>query len=343
MCVFISIILMFQVLRLTDFALSHGVELLTIVKIISYVCISMLPALFPMSLLFSVLLTYGRLSQDSEIIAMKASGIHMSMILTPALVMGIIVSIISAQTSFKIAPWGNRQFEILFSTVGNTKAGASLKEGTFSEGFFNLVIYSNKVDSKNGLLEDVFIYDEKTDSTPLTIIARQGQIIPDPLRPGHRILLRLLDGNIHRKGTTHTKIKFDTYDINLIDPIKTEIFDKSHQSFTLDEIEEKTKTAPPQSEEFFSLTTEYHKRWAISVLCIIFALIGVGLGTTTNKRAIKASGFIISIGLIVLYWILYLSFEGVARSGKIPAAFAIWLPNFVFLSIAIYSLRKNWN
>jgi lipopolysaccharide export system permease protein len=51
--VFVSIIVMFQVLRLTDMAISHGLDLLTIAEIIAYVCISMLPALFPMSLLFS--------------------------------------------------------------------------------------------------------------------------------------------------------------------------------------------------------------------------------------------------------------------------------------------------
>src|SRR5690606_25183125 len=75
--IFVSIILMFQVLRLTDWTLTHGVPLKNVVEIISYVVISMLPILFPMALLFSILLTYGRLSQDSEVVAMKASGLHM--------------------------------------------------------------------------------------------------------------------------------------------------------------------------------------------------------------------------------------------------------------------------
>src|SRR5437868_11670637 len=80
--VFVSIILMFQVLRLTEFALVHGVDLKTIAEIVGYICISMLPALFPMSLLFAIILTYGRLSSDSEVVALKASGLHMGMILS---------------------------------------------------------------------------------------------------------------------------------------------------------------------------------------------------------------------------------------------------------------------
>ena len=78
--VFISIILMFQALRLTEFALVHGVALKTIAEIVGYVIISLLPVLFPMALLFSVLLTYGRLSQDSEIVAMKAAGLNMAIL-----------------------------------------------------------------------------------------------------------------------------------------------------------------------------------------------------------------------------------------------------------------------
>lgn len=221
--VFISIILMFQVLRLTEFALIHGVDLKTIAEIIAYICISMLPALFPMSLLFAVILTYGRLSSDSEVVAMKASGLHMGMILSPAVVLSVLVGILSAQTSFEIAPWGNRQFEVLYSRLGSSKAAVAIKEGTFSEGFFDLVVYANKVDSDKGLLENVFIYDERDSDAPLTIIAKHGAIVPDPKSPGHNVLLRLEDGDIHRKTQTHTKIKFDTYDIRLTDPIQENI------------------------------------------------------------------------------------------------------------------------
>lgn len=111
--VFIFVILMFQVLRLTEFAIVHGVEWPMLAEIVMYICISLLPILFPMSLLFSVLITYGRLSQDSEIIAMKASGLSLKTIATPALILALIVSIVSGQTSFELAPWGNRQFEVL--------------------------------------------------------------------------------------------------------------------------------------------------------------------------------------------------------------------------------------
>ncbi len=341
--VFVSIILMFQVLRLTEFALIHGVDLKTIAEIVGYICISMLPALLPMSLLFAIILTYGRLSSDSEVVAMKASGLHMGMILGPAIVLGLLVGVLSAQTSFEIAPWGNRQFEILYSRLGSSKAAVAIKEGTFSEGFFDMVVYANKVDSDKGLLENVFIYDERDPTAPLTIIAKHGAIIPDPKSPGHSVLLRLDDGDIHRKTTTHTKIKFETYDIRLVDPIQENIREKSAQSLTLNELREilNNKDLKPEDERTFR--TEFHKRWAISILCIVFALIGVGLGTTTNKRAAKTSGMILCIGVIIGYWVLYVTLEGLARNGQLPPALAVWTPIVLFTGIGIETLRKNWN
>lgn len=341
--VFISIILMFQVLRLTEFALIHGVDLLTIGELLGYITISMLPILFPMSLLFAVLLTYGRLSADSEIVALKSSGLSMKALIVPALLLGTIVAILSGRTTFDLAPWGNRQFEVLYTRFANTKAAAAIKPGTFSEGFFDMVVYARDVDSDKGILKGVFIYDEKQSDSPLTIIAKSGQIIPDPEMPGHRVLLRLNEGDIHRKGVNHTKIKFDTYDLQLVDPIRDARREKSPPSLTLKDLQDRLSDPKTKPEDRRTYQTEWHKRWAIAVLCPVFALLGVGLGTTTNRRQQKAGGMILCIVLIVIYWILYISLEGMARSGSLPPQIAIWIPNAVYGAFAFWSLKKNWD
>ncbi len=343
MAVFVSIILMFQVLRLTDFAITHGLEISTVAEIIGYICISMLPALFPMSLLFAVLLTYGRLSNDSEIVAIKASGLSMSTILTPALILSFFVALISAQTSFYLAPWGNRKFEVLYSRAASVKPAIAIKAGTFSEGFFDMVVYANEVDSEKGTLKKVFIYDPRDINSPLTIIAKSGKIVPDPENPGRNVLLRLNDGDIHRKSETHTKIKFDSYDIKLIDPIKIEEREKSPQSMTLTELKKSLNQTNMNEEDSRTLMTEWHKRWAIAFLCIVFGTVGVGLGTNTNRRNQKAGGMILCVVLIIVYWGIYVTFEGLSRNGKLPPLLAMWLPNLIFGGIGFETLRRNWN
>ena len=159
--VFVFILLMFQALRLTEFVLIHGVEVTTILKIMGYLSISFFPVILPMSLLFAVLLTYVRLSHDSEVVALKALGLNHFHIAMPAFVLSIVVSIVSAHTSFELAPWGNRKFEVLINKMKKTKAATTLRAGVFSEGFFDLVIYTNDVNEKTGELKKVFIYDER--------------------------------------------------------------------------------------------------------------------------------------------------------------------------------------
>lgn len=342
--IFISVLLMFQALRLTEFMLVHGIKASTIIKIMGYMSISFLPMLMPMSLLFAILLTYNKLSMDSEIIALKASGVNTTSIVMPALIFSLIVTITSSQTTYYLAPWGNRQFEVLISRLGNTKAAASIKEGTFSEGFFDLVVYANKVDSQNGILSNIFIYDEKNPATPITIIATDGQIVPDSTHPGHSVLLRLFKGQIHRKGEAHTVINFDSYDVYLNDPIKIEEKQKTSSSLNFSELEFLRKNESLKLEQRHEYDIEYHKRSAVSFACMVFCVIGLAFGIVTNRRSGKSSGFVISVGFIILYWVFYLSFESFVRSNKIPITWlGIWLPNILFSLYGLYKLRKSWN
>lgn len=340
--VFISILLMFQALRLTEFVLVHGIKWTTMAKVMGYMSISFLPLLFPMSLLFAILISYNRFSIDSEIIALKSIGVNTLSLIAPALLLAFVVTFISAQTSYFLAPWGNQQFEVLITRLGNTKAAASIKEGTFSQSFFDMVVYANKVDSNNGLLHDLFIYDEKSSDVPLTIIAPLGQIIPDQENPGHSVLLRLSNGQIHRKADSHTIINFDSYDILLNDPIQLEERKKSASSLTFEELKSSMSNPVINPDLKKDYQIEYHKRSALAVACFIFALVGVAFGIVINRRNAKSSGFILSVGFIILYWIVYLSFESLVRSGKLPASIGIWLPNFLFLLVASVQIRKIW-
>ena len=341
--VFVFILLMFQTLRYTEFVLVHGGDMATIGKIIFYISMSFLPALFPMSLLFAILMTYGRLSADSEIVALKASGVGPWTLLLPAAILGVLVSMMSAQTMFGIGPWANRQFEILITQQSQQKAGITLREGTFSEGFFDMVIYANTVDSAAGKIKKVFIFDERQSDVPLTIIAKEGLIEKDEKAGGNAVKLTLVNGDIHRKSDTHTKIKFDSFDIRLADPVKNEMKEKSAQSLNYPEIQEKLAKSDLPPSERRKILTELNKRWAISSACMIFALLGVGLGTVTNRRSQKSAGLIQSLGVIIGYWVLYVTGEGMARSGQAPVTLAIWIPNFIFLIFAIWSLKKTWN
>ncbi len=342
--VFVFILLMFQALRLTEFVLIHGVKLSTVLEMMGYLSTSFLAILFPMSLIFTVILTYGRLSADSEIVALRAAGLSMVSIATPAVILSGLVCLLSLQTSFHIAPWGNRKFEVLVSKLGSMKPGVTIKEGTFSEGFFDLVVYANKVDNKVGLLSDVFIYDERGGQSAITVIAKEGRLVQDPEKPGHSASLQLIDGSIHRSvEARHTKIDFKTYDLQLFDPVNESISSKSPPSMSITEVLSALDSPELKKEQKLELNTEFHKRIAIGLACLVFGMIGVALGTVTNRRNVKAGGAVLSVGIIVAYWIIYVTSESLARNGTLPPWFAMWLANFIFSVCGFFLLRKTWN
>ncbi len=338
--VFLLILLMFQALRLTEFVLVHGVSYLTLAKLILFLSTSFLPVILPMSLLFTVLFIYNRLSGDSEILAFYTLGLNVWTLSLPAAVLATCVGVVSGFTSFYWGPWGNRQFEVLIEKLGQMKAETAIKGGTFSEGFFDFVIYANRVDAKKGQMFDVFLYDERDQNNPFTIIAKEGIIIHESTETEHRGFLLLSDGNIHRaRDSNYTKIDFKTYRINLSNPIHMRFREKSMSSLTIAEIEENLRENPKDAAMAKGLVLEYHKRFAISFACLLFAIVGVGIGTTIYHRQ-AGGGIVMCIGLIVLYWVLYIAGENLARSQNVPPIFSIWLANIVFGGFGIWKMLR---
>jgi lipopolysaccharide export system permease protein len=331
---------MFQGLKFAEFALIHGVGGKTLLEILFYMTISLLPVILPMSLLFSVVLTFSRMSGDSEIIALRACGISLWQLIFPVFILGCLVTATSAQLAFDVAPWGNRKFEVLVSTLSNTKAAFNLKEGTFLEGFFDMVVYASKINPETGELSHVFIYDERQ-SPPLTIIAKKGFMNQNNQLTGQQVQLELQEGDIHRKTETHTKISFGKFFIALNENYKIEEKDKSLQSMTLEEIRTSKENLSLDPKLLQSFNTEYHKRISVSYACLLFAILGCALGINHQRRSGRGSGLIVSLSIIVIYWVSILMFESISRTTKIPSPIWIWCPNILFTLATLKLLHKQ--
>lgn len=337
---FVFVILMFQGLRFTELTLIHGVPLMVLGQMLGFMILSFLPVLLPMSLLLSVLITYGRLSSDSEIIAMRALGMSVFKIALPGLFLGFIVMLLSLQTSLNLAPWGNRQFEITLGQVASTKASISLKAETFNEGFYDLVLYAKKVNETTGELEKVFIFDERQ-SPPLTILAQTGQIQMSEDFRDKSVLLTLKNGEIHKKGQSHTRVSFGDYQIFLQDKSVLKEMGKSLQSETFSDLQNQlTQETDPKRKN--GILAEAHKRLAISLACMVFAALGISLSVSSNiRKSGGSSGTVQGIIIILIYWVLFVTMDSMARSSGLPVAFALWLPNVLFLFYAAQRFYKS--
>lgn len=342
--VFLMILILFQILRLSEFVINKGVPFTLILQMISYLSISFLPACIPISLLFSILLTLGRMSSDSEIVAFKAVGLNLGHILAPTLLFSFFVALISAYISFFAAPWGNRAWEILYNRLASSRAAAALQEGTFAESYYDRVIYAGKVNSKQGTLKNVFIYDESDPENPVTILASEGRLVEmDPNMPGHGVTLRLLNGSIHKNSDkNYTKVDFKSNDISLTNTAVDATSEKSAPSLTYEEIKLGMHDPTLKEPEQRLMYVEFHKRLALAAACLVFGLLGVGTGTVTNRRAHRSGGLVVSLLIMVTYWVLYVTGESLARNGTITPWVAMWFVNVAFLIFGAMSFKKAW-
>ena len=339
--IFVLVLVMFQSFQLSEYIIIHGARLTTVLQMVIYVTLGFLPILLPIALLFAVLLTYGRMSGDSEIVAMKALGLRPIHLLLPALTVGLCVSILSLQLSFRLAPWGNRELNNLLTRIEETRPTITIRNGVFAEGAFDMVIYANKVDAANNLLHHVFIYDERNPKSPLTIIAKKGRLITHETKMGQAAYLQLSNGSVHKSSAaSYTKIDFSTYDIKLFDPNTIKKVKIGPQQMNMSQLYSAIHRMPKTNPNRIDYLLEWNTRWALSATCLILALVGMGLGTTTNRRTARSGSMVICISAVVIYWALYVAFESLAQSGKLPVPVAVWMTNLIFLIFGLFQYQK---
>jgi lipopolysaccharide export system permease protein len=355
---FLFVLMMFQIIRLADTFIVHNASGFSVMSLMSYLALTFTPVILPIAFLLAVLLGFGRLSTDSEILAMRAAGLSVYSMLSPVLGFGVVVATITLFCNFYFVPYGARMFRYELFRIFNTKAIATIHEGTFTEGFFDLVLYADKVDSRNNSLSKVLMYDEREKGAPVTVVAKSGRIVNNMQdstgAPG--LLLRLFEGSLHRGDPgkyLYERTQFDVYDIFLrietarvvgVDSAKT--MDIGSLRSRLKQIQVKLDAGAsldslPREEKLDYLTfgVEYWKRFALSASCIIFALMGVAFGVI-RTRTVRSNSFLICLLVLLLYWAIYTVGHNLASEGKVPAFVGMWAANFILVFIAVFTLRK---
>jgi lipopolysaccharide export system permease protein len=173
----------------------------------------------PCAVLVAALMTFGRLSQDNEITALRASGIHLGSILIGPLVAAALLALGLVGFNNYVLPESNHAFANLLIDIGRMRPTVKLQEGTFVTDFpgYNLLVQS--VNGRTNEMRGVTIYQLNAGAPPTTILARRGWLTYTP--DGRTAVLTLQDGEIHEipaeeGGARHyRRLVFKTHIINI--------------------------------------------------------------------------------------------------------------------------------
>ena len=343
--IFTVILLMDKIIKLIELIVNRGGSLGNTLMLFLFISPSFLIFTIPVSVLLAVLLSFGRLSSDSEITAFKASGVSLYQLSFPVCIFSVAACLLTSFLVFYGLPWGNRGFKATLYLLSQSKADIEIKERVFNDTFDGLVVYVDKVPIQGKRMEGILIYDERNKGKLNTIFAREGFLVKNP--QSQEIVLRLVAGDIHRldpQSNTFQKVQFDTYDLKLeLARALLAIGNKLREhEMSIQELREKIEVMKKRGADTSSQEMELNKRYAIPFSCIVFALIGVPLGIQP-RRSGRSHGFVFSILILLSYYISLMAFEVLAVRKTIPPYAAGWAPNFLFGSLGAYLLIKAAN
>jgi lipopolysaccharide export system permease protein len=339
--VFTFVLLIARLLKLIELVVNRGLPPMQILRLLGYLMPAFLEVTVPMAMLLSILIAFGRLSADSEMVAMRSSGLSIYQLAPPVVIFVGLATVVTAALSMYARPWANHNLKQELWDIARTRATAGLRPQVFTDEFPGLVIYAEQIDGRTDHLVHVMISDERDPEQHNTVFAREGFMISD--NETQTVTLRLLDGTIHTsgKGPSDYHTDFESYDVNLDlrDAFAGQTAkDDDPQELTLPQLREAIGRQDPRHVRP-AMLVELHRKFAIPFACIVFGLVGVPLGIG-SARAVRSRGFAVSLAVIFTYYILLSAGQGFAEQGSIPAWLGLWLPNIVFGTIGVLLLRR---
>jgi lipopolysaccharide export system permease protein len=213
-----------------------------------------------------------------------------------------------------------------------------LKERIFYNEFKELVFYVHRV-NPDGLLENLFIYDQREKEIPQTIIAKRGWLIPNTRE--RSLNLRLEDGTIYNSSLgskSAQTIYFRSYDIFL--PLQQAISEqekreKSETEMYLLELRRKIQQTSRTEKKYYNYQIEYYKKFSLPFSCLILGLIAFPLGLQSRLAGRSWAIVLGAIVFFIYYLFLSLAFS-LGERGALEPVIGLWLPNILVGWIGVY-------
>ncbi len=330
-----TIVFMGRITRVMQMIITKGVGVVDILRF----CLLLLPYLLlftiPMAGMIAVLVTFLRLSNDNEIMALKTSGISALQLLPPVLAFSLVITGAALFFSLYATPWGNQEMRQLLTEITKRRADLGIQEQVFNNDFDRVVLFINNVPPAGGLMEGVFLADDRDPQVPYVITADKARMLYD--QKSERLVLQLFQGRVLRLSEDRISfhsVEFDTYQVPL------ELFQfapkpKSEDEMFWGELQQALAQAPLGSVERNKLLIEINRRFSLPLGVTIMILTVMPLGIATQIKG-RAVGLILGLAIFLLYYLLLTAAWRLGTYGFVPPALAPWLPNLVFLGLAWY-------
>jgi LPS export ABC transporter permease LptF/LPS export ABC transporter permease LptG len=304
---------------------------------------SVLILTLPVAVLAGIVIGFARMGSDSEIIALRAAGVGTWSLLWPALLIGLVVTAATVFLHFKEAPQATRDLRRVALQGALRKLDSPVDPRTFNTDIPGYVIYVRDGDKTHGSWGRVFIYAQQEDGSTRIVTARSGRIdssndrselvlsdavamkIPKPEGAQHDYVVERLD---------QLRITINTGRAELLESFSKK--DVTTEELDWNELKQQLDSGTLEEKNEAQRTLQ--RRLALSGAPLVFALFGGLLGMRV-KRGGRGAGILLSIAVVVIYYLITLFGESLARNNSVSAITGEWMATAVMLLLSLVLLR----
>jgi len=342
--------------KILEFVVRDSASYADVARIIAYTIPPTLNVTIPMAVLVGILLGLSRLAADSEITAMRASGMGAIDFVRIVSVVSAVALALGLFNSLYLAPRAAAGIISLGESLTSSQASFEVQPRVFYEQFKDRVLYIQDATPAAGaaLWHHVFLADLTEPANPHITTAAQAVVVNGtPNTPdAQTIRLHLINGGQHDTSANdpnqYNISTFTTTDI----PIETDAPEDAHlgrlntniEALSLTELWRRANAQGASNGRQPSIyRIEFNKRFSYPFACLVLMLVGVPLGIS-SKRGGKSTGFVVTIVLVFIYYLLSQIGAAFAQSGKLPPFLGVWGANLLFAAagaILLYQMSRG--
>ncbi|MBD2773116.1 LptF/LptG family permease [Iningainema tapete] len=305
---------------------------------------------FPMSTLLATLMTYSRLSSQSELVALRGCGVSVYRMVLPAVMLSLVVTGLTFAFNEQIAPAAKYQAtQILNKALKSDKPIIAKQQNIFYPEYRQVeqdgkkskilarLFYADEFDGER--MKGLTIIDRSREGLNQIIVSESGE-----WNPGQNVW-DFSNGTIYLVAPDrsyrnilrfeHQQLKLPRTPLDLAQ--KSRDYGEMNIAQALEQLEVERLGADER--KIRKLEVRIQQKIAIPFVCVAFGLVGAAMGTIPQRTA-RATSFGISVIVIFTYYIVYFISGALAEAGIFSPFIGAWLANFLGLGISIFLLMR---
>lgn len=320
--------------QLLDLLVNQNAPLELILSFIGFILPFSLTFTIPWGFLTAVLLVFGKLSAENELVALRSNGVSIPRICYPLGVLAVVACLVCLWINVSVAPRAQERMKNTIFQIATSDPLSMFASDQVIDEFPGKKIYVERKKGKN--LYNVLVYELGPKGEPVRFIHAQRAVLTTDL-VNQQVLMQLVDAQFEqrdaespndlnriREGITTREV---TFPISLHDLYEKNKARRGVGQMTLQEL---VKDQP--ADKATAARTEINKRFSLSLASLAFALVAVPLAVTAQRKE-TSIGFLFSLMVAFVFFFFVVIADSLRNNPHAYPYFLMWVPDVLFLSL----------